>query len=54
MDAVELLEELQRQVSDFGNATIAVVDQAQPEWRCEIAEVEFDPGSRAFTIITES
>jgi len=53
-DAVELIEELQRKVSEFGNGPVNVADQIQPEWRVPITDIEFDPVNQAYVLITDS
>jgi len=54
MDALEIIEELQRKVNEFGNGQASVADQIQPEWRVPITDIEFDAVNQAYVLITDS
>ena len=53
MDALELIDELRRQVNEFGNGAVTVADQIQPEWLSPITDIEFSAADQAYTIVTD-
>jgi hypothetical protein len=54
MDALELVDEIQRVVTEVGNKTTKVVDESSPEWASDITEVAIGPDGQSIELITAS
>lgn len=50
MKATEVIEELQRQVAEFGDGPLMVQDEMEPDWRYPVTDLEFDQANQAYTI----
>lgn len=42
LTATEIIDELQRQVQEFGDGPGEIVDEMEPNWKYPITGVEFD------------
>lgn len=53
MKATEVIEELERQVNEFGDGECQLYDQLEPGWVYVVDRVEREPGSNSYRFVTD-
>lgn len=53
MLASEVIEELARQVREFGDGPVVQVDEMEPSWKWPVSDVKFDAENQAYELATD-
>ena len=53
MKATEIIEELERQVYEFGDGEGQIPDPLEPGWHYTIDRIEREPGSNAYRFVPD-
>lgn len=51
--ATEIIEELERQVFEFGDGDGQILDPLEPGWANTITRIEREPGSNAYRFVSD-
>lgn len=54
MKATELIEELERQVHEFGDGEVKTPDQLEATWKNPVDRVERDPESNSYLLVNDN